>query len=176
MPDKPTWFGRLDAIIQELEALPYQWVDRAALESILGVGRRRAQQILKPSVSHQVGSNGLADRAALIAHLRALAAGEAVYYERQRRRRLAGALAQLRQDSLEQPRVLVEAPVSVMNQELADLPDGVELGAGYLTVRFASAQEGLEKLLALAIAIGYELDAFERLTLSTSSNISPRLP
>jgi hypothetical protein len=166
MPDKPTWYGRLEEIIRELDALPYPWVDRATLELILGVGRRRAQQILKPCVTHQVGSNGLADRPALIAHLRTLAAREEAYYEQQRRRRLAGTLAQLRQASLEQPRVLVEAPVSVMSQELANLPEGVELGAGYLTVRFASSQQALEKLLALALAIGNEIEAFERLTCS----------
>jgi hypothetical protein len=164
MPDKPTWYGRLEEIIRELQALPYPWVDRATLEPILGVGRRRAQQILKPSVTHQVGSNGLADRAALIAHLRALAAREEASYEQQRRRRLAGALAQLRQACLEHPRVLVEAPVSVMSQELANLPGGVELGAGYVAVRFSSPQEALEKLLALAMAIGNEMEAFERLT------------
>ena len=169
MPDKPTWYGRLDAIIQELEALPFPWVDRATLESLLGVGRRRAQQILKPCVTHQVGSNGLADRAALCTHLRAIAVREAAHYEQQRRRRLAGALAQLRQAFLEQPRVLVEAPVSVISQELANLPEGVELGAGYVAVRFASSQEALEKLLALAMAIGNEIEAFERLTTSGSA-------
>lgn len=164
MPDKPTWYGRLDAILQELEALPYPWVDRATLEAILGVGRRRAQQLLQPCVIHQVGSNGLADRTLLVAHLRALAARDEAHYEQQRRRRLAATLAQLRQASLEQPRVLVEAPASVMHQELALLPEGVELGTGYLTVRFGSAQEALEKLLALAIAIGNDMEAFERLT------------
>ena len=166
MPDKPTWYGRLEEIIRELETLPYPWVDRATLESLLGVGRRRAQQILKPCVTHQVGSNGLADRSALIARLRALAVREEAYYEQQRRRRLGDTLALLRQAALEQPRVLVEAPVSVMNQALSDLPDGVELGAGYLTIRFVSSQQALEKLLALAMAIGNGLDAFEHLTRS----------
>jgi hypothetical protein len=164
MPDKPTWYGRLEEIIRELEGLPYPWVDRATLEAILGVGRRRAQQILQPCVTHQVGSNGLADRVALCAHLRAVASREEAHYEQQRRRRLAGTLAQLRQASLEQPRVLVEAPVSVMSQELANLPEGVELGGGYVTVRFTSPQEALEKLLALAMAIGNDIEAFERLT------------
>jgi hypothetical protein len=164
MPDKPTWYGRLEEIIRELDALPYPWVDRATLESILEVGRRRAQQILQPCVTHQVGSNGLADRAALIAHLRSLAAREEAHYEKQRRRRLAAALDELRRASLSQPRVLVEAPLSVMSQELANLPDGVELGSGYVTLRFVSPQEALEKLLALAMAIGNDLENFEFLT------------
>src|SRR5688500_4263334 len=57
MPDKPTWFGRLDDVISALEALPSPWVDRPTLELLLGVGRR-AQQILAPCVTHRVGANG----------------------------------------------------------------------------------------------------------------------
>ena len=45
-------------MIAQLEALPYPWVDRATLQQLLGVGRRRAQQILQPVVTHQVGANG----------------------------------------------------------------------------------------------------------------------
>jgi hypothetical protein len=73
MPDKPTWIGRLDEIAEKLRALPDPWIDRACVEDVLGVGRRRAQQLLAPCVSRQVGSNGLADREALIAHLARLA-------------------------------------------------------------------------------------------------------
>lgn len=164
MPDKPTWYGRLEEIIRELEALPYPWIDRATLESILGIGRRRAQQILQPAVTLQVGSNSLADRNLLITHLRALATREEAHYEKQRRRRLAAALDEFRQASFSQPRVLVEAPVTIASQELASLPDGVELGSGYVTVRFVSPQEALEKLLALAMAIGNDFEKFEFLT------------
>ena len=55
MPDKPIWYDRLEEAIGQIEALPYPWVDRATIESVLGVGRRRAQQILQPLLSDQVG-------------------------------------------------------------------------------------------------------------------------
>ena len=48
MPDKPFWCGRLEEIAQELGGLPEPWVDRSILEQALGIGRRRAQQILAP--------------------------------------------------------------------------------------------------------------------------------
>src|SRR5687767_8265907 len=98
MPDKPMWYGRLTAAIAELKALPYPWVDRATLERLLGVGRRRAQQILAPCVTHSVGANGLADRGLLIAHLEQLASGDAAVYERQRREKLAREIARLRRN------------------------------------------------------------------------------
>jgi hypothetical protein len=67
VPDKPLWLGHLDEILLDLAALPQPWVDRATVERVLGVGRRRAQQILAPCVSSQIGANGLADRDRLIA-------------------------------------------------------------------------------------------------------------
>ncbi|MEP6540341.1 MAG: hypothetical protein ABJF23_33760 [Bryobacteraceae bacterium] len=47
--------------LAELTSLP-GWVDRATVERLFQVGGRRAQQILAPCVSLQIGSNGLADR------------------------------------------------------------------------------------------------------------------
>ena len=164
MPDKPLWVGRLDQVVAELEAFPHPWVDRAAIERLLGVGRRRAQQILQPCVAHQIGASGVADRDALIERLKALARGEVAHYERQRRRKLAQAIEKLRREWVETPHVVVEAPEKIVQQELDDLPPGVHVRPGSVTVEFGSVQEGLEKLLALAMAIGNDFDRFERLT------------
>src|SRR6476646_5034257 len=107
MPDKPTWCGHLEEIARELRALPYPWVDRSTVERVLGVRRRRAQQILQPCVRQQAGTNGVADREELIAHLTRLASGESVYYERRRRQQLANVLANLDRAWREQPRTLI---------------------------------------------------------------------
>lgn len=163
MPDKPTWCGHIEEIAAELRALPYPWVDRQALERMLRVRRRRAQQILQPCVRQQVGTNGVADREELIAHLRRLASGESVYYERRRRERFARALTSLNQAWTERRKTLVEAPAAIVNQELADLPAGVELRPGEITVQFSTAVEALEKLLAIAMAAGNDLDGFEQM-------------
>lgn len=70
------------AVENDLEALPRPFVDRSAVEFLLSVGRRRAQQILAPCITDHVGSNGLASREVVIAHLRRLAGGDAGFYER----------------------------------------------------------------------------------------------
>src|SRR3984893_9864731 len=164
MPDKPTWCGHLDEVEQRLLALPDPWVDRTMLEELLGIGRRRAQQILAPCVSRQIGANGLAGRDVLLPRLRRLAAQETtVHYERQRRRRLAGHIDEWRRSWLEQPRVMVEAPLSIVNSSLDGLPAGVSVNRGEISVQFESASEALEKLLALAMAIGNDRDRFERI-------------
>ncbi len=75
---------------------------------------------------------------------------------------MAGVLEKLRKDRLEQPQLRVEAPVQVMNQEFDDLPPGVLIEAGRITVEFEEPRQALEKLLALAMAISNDFDRFER--------------
>jgi hypothetical protein len=162
MPDKPFWCGRLEEIAKEIGSLPDSWVDCSTLEQALGIGRRRAQQILAPCVTRQIGRNGLARREAVLEHLRRLSVGEQQHYERRRQRRFAEYLEGLRQARLKQPQVLVEAPVSVMGQKLDGLPAGVVVAPGQITVRFETATEALEKLLTLAMAIGNERERFEQ--------------
>lgn len=165
MPAKPAWYPYIDGIIEGLEALPRPFVDRATVEALLGVGRRRAQQIMAPCITDHVGSNGLADREVLIRHLRGLARTEAAGYERVRRRKVAELIEGLRRERIERPQVLVEAPMRVVNQELEKLPVGVQVGSGRIVVEFEEPREALEKLLALAMAIGNDYEMFERMTI-----------
>jgi len=162
VPAKPAWYSRIDDVIRELEGLARPFVDRATVEFLLGVGRRRAQQILAPCITHRVGANGLADRHVLITHLRRIAEGDDGHYERQRRRNVAEVLAQLQRDRVEQPRLMVEAPVRILAQELENLPAGIVLEPGRITVNFDQPQEALQRLLALAMAIGNDYERFER--------------
>lgn len=117
---------------------------------------------MAPCITDRVGSNGLAARERLIEHLRCLAEGDDGYYEVARRRKVAQVLDGLRIERLQQPRVLVEAPVRVVSQEFANLPPGVRLETGRITVEFQHPREALEKLLALAMAIGNDFEGFER--------------
>jgi hypothetical protein len=167
MPDKPAWCGRIPRAIAELEQLPHPWIDRQTVQDALGVGRRRAQQILEPFVRMQVGRNGLADRDDFVAHLRRLANGETVHYERRRRERLAAVLQDLHKTRLQQPALFVEAPTTVVNLNMVQLPPEVSVSPGEIRIRFSTPTEALEKLLALAMAIGNDLDAFERLVTGT---------
>jgi hypothetical protein len=119
---------------------------------------------MAPCITDRVGSNGLVDREVLIGHLRRLARTDDVSYEYTRRRKIAELLEGLRKDRLQRPQVLVEAPIQVMSQEIDQLPPGVQVEAGRIIVEFDQPQQALEKLLALAMAIGNDYAAFERLT------------
>ena len=162
MPAKPTWYRKLPDVIEELRRHPRPYVDRATVEFLLGVSRRRAQQIMAPCVlDRRPGINGLADRETLITRLERIAQGDEGAYEIDRSRKVANLIEGLRQQWIAQPQLLVEAPASVVNQEFDNLPAGVRLEPGRITVEFDEPQQGLEKLLALAMAISNDFDLFE---------------
>ncbi|MGO9998036.1 MAG: hypothetical protein ACLPKW_09840 [Acetobacteraceae bacterium] len=122
-------------------------------------------------MTRQIGINGVAGRDELIAHLKRLAAGDDAHYERRRRQRLALVLDELRRAALAQPKVLVEAPTTVRNQEFADLPDGVSVSPGSIAITFSTPNEALQRLLALAMAIGNDFAEFERIAVVTTTGV-----
>lgn len=172
MPARPRWFGKLNHAIEVLAALPRPIVSRALIEELLGVGRRRAQQILSPCVADWIGGSGVADRDVVIAHLRRLAQGEDAYYETRRQRKVAAVVEELRRDRIARPRLLVTAP---LEREFGALPSGVFVGPGKIEIEFASAQEALEKLAALAMAIGSDFDRFDRMVSPASPAVDPEV-
>ena len=48
-----------------------------------------------------------------------------------------------------------------MNQEFENLPAGVQLQPRRISIEFADPHQGLEKVLALAMAISNDFDGFE---------------
>ena len=132
MPAKPAWIAHLPQILEALRSSPRPFVDRATVEELLGVGRRRAQQILAPCISDRIGGNGLADRDELITRLEQLGRGKDCTYETRRRQKFARCFEQLRQERITQPQLPVEAPLSIVNTEFRDLPEGVHLAPGSL--------------------------------------------
>ena len=167
MPDKPLWLDRLPEVLEQLRNSSEPWVDRPVLESLLGIGRRRAQQLLAPIAKRRIGTSVVARSADVAAHLERIAAGEAAYYEDRRRKQLWEHLSEARREWVRQPPVLVEIPAAeVRRLEASDfdgLPDGVELSPGRISVDFVEPDEALRKLMALAMAISRNRDAFDRL-------------
>jgi len=113
----------------------------------------------------RVGASVVARREDVIVHLNRIAAGETAYYEGRRRRQLWNELSRAREEWIEQPPVLVEVSNArvrhLATRDFDGLPEGVELAPGSITVRFTRPEEALEKLMALALAIGHNRAAFE---------------
>lgn len=159
VPDKPIWFNRLDEILARLSAPDYPsatstWCQRHHIEKLLGVGRRRAQQILGACATSRAGRSLLVERETLRAYLSALAAEGEAEYAQMRFQRLQKRFASWNQEYSQKPPVFVEAPARIQLTSLDSLPPGVELGPQDLRIRFENRQDLLQKLLALALALG----------------------
>ena len=165
MPDKPLWLARIPNVVRQLESDSDPWIDRSRLESLLCIGRRRAQQLLASVTGRRVGSSLLAHRDELIPLLIRTANGEQGHDDERRRKHLWAELTRARRQWLQQTPVLVEVPnAAVRRVEVLDfegLPCGVELSAGKITIRFCTPDEALEKLLALAMAVSQNREAFD---------------
>ena len=73
MPAKPEWLLRLPDIRAELEHLDVPVVDRAGIERIFGLKRRRAIELLHQFGGYQAGRTFLVERRGLLQALEALA-------------------------------------------------------------------------------------------------------
>jgi len=166
MPDKPLWYSRLAEIHAELHRWPSPWVDRPAVEALLGVGRRRAQQILAAAGAVAAGRTALVTPAQLAAHL-SRAPAASVEREKARVRRFA---RQLVSWEARPRRLMVAAPAAVERTGLGSLPAGIQLGPGRIEITFMNAREAGEKLLALAMAAANDPDGFCELTAAPAAS------
>ena len=69
MPSQPAWFHRLDEILGALRSMTSPHLDRAAVEKLFRVRRRRARQIMAGLEGLRVGNAAAGSREALIARL-----------------------------------------------------------------------------------------------------------
>ena len=96
MPAKALWLLQIPEIVSLLETFDVPVVDRAIIERLFGLRRRRAIELLHRFGGYQAGRTFLIDRRLLIEHLRRLADGEEFQRESQRKERLDHTVDQLR--------------------------------------------------------------------------------
>jgi len=154
MPAKPRWLLRVPEIIEALSALPTPWVDRAVVERLFDLRRRRAIQLLHAFEGFQVGRTFLADREAVLAWLRAVESGADYHWEEKRRQRLGEKLAVVR-------RHVRAARVSITPQAAPGWPSGVHLDAGRMVIDYDGVQDLLAKLYGLARAAAEDFEQFQ---------------
>ncbi len=159
MPAKAPWLLQIPDIISMLEAFDVPVVDRAIIERLFGLRRRRAIELLHRFGGYQAGRTFLIDRCLLIEHLRRMAGGDEFQQESQRKECLDDAVDQLRR-SHTAARVKIFVQPDVFSRKLADLSPGVALEAGHLHIAFSGAEDLLSKLFELSQAASNDFDRF----------------
>ena len=159
MPAIALWLLQIPEILALLETFDVPVVDRAIIERVFGLRRRRAIELLHRFGGYQAGRTFLIDRRLLIEQLRRLADGEELQREIRRRERLGDTVDQLRRQQTAAC-VKISVPPDVFSRKLADLPPGVALEAGHLHIAFSGTQDLLGKLFELSQAASNDFDRF----------------
>lgn len=139
---QPDWLLQLPTIRATISALGVPVLDRAMIEEVFGVRRRRAIELLHRFGGYQVGKTFLVDRPSLLRQLEALEAGGEFRQERARRHRLS--------EDLERTEAALRARAA---QAVIDLPNGAQLRPGELRIAFRDTEDLLRQLPELALAI-----------------------
>jgi hypothetical protein len=159
MPAKAVWLLKIPEIVTLLESFDVPVVDRAIIERLFGLRRRRAIELLHRLGGFQTGRSFLVDRHVLIENLRRLAAGEEFRWESRRKERLDLAVDQLRRGQIG-ARVKIPVQADVFSRKLADLSPGVALEVGHLHIAFSGTEDLLGKLYELAQVASNDFDRF----------------
>jgi hypothetical protein len=160
MPAKPRWLLHIPEILDQLRALQVPVVDRAVCERIFSVGRRRAISLMQCFGGYRSGNAVLVDRLELIAKLEDLWESPDAVSEQKRKTRLADRLESVRRY---QKAAAVVIPVSASSDEirLPELPVGIAIESGRLTVEFNRTEELLQRLFEVAKAAANDFEAFQ---------------
>jgi len=165
MPAKSEWLLRLPEIRAELEDLEVPVVDRAGIERIFGLKRRRAIGLMHQFGGYQTGRTFLVERQGLLQTLEALQSQDSYVAERRRRERLRD-FVDASQEHWLATQVRIPVRPAKSRPGLDRLAPGVHLAPGVLSIEFVQPIDLLEKLYSLAQAIAHDFEKFEGLTLT----------
>ena len=161
MPAKAAWLLKIPEIVEQLEVFDVPVVDRAIIEQLFGLRRRRAIEMLHRFGGYQAGRTFLIERQLLIDQLRLLAEGEDFQVESRRKERLDHKVDGLRRNHIA-ARVIIPVEPDVFGRKLADVSAGVALEPGHLHIEFSGAEDLLSKLYELSQAASNDFDRFRR--------------
>jgi hypothetical protein len=147
MPDNPTYLHRLPSILAEAKSpKPIPFFRRCDVEALFGLKRRQAINLM-----HRIGAVRVSQEIAipqreLVSWLEQMVSNPATSHEIRRQERVIGRIVDLKAETAARA-VKITLPDSAPS---ADLPAGVSLQPGVLTVTFRDEQELLEQLFLLA--------------------------
>ena len=156
MPPTARWLLAIPDALRQLEALDRDWLARRDLETLFGVSRAQAANLMRTFGAVHTGGSRLLGRADLIRQLKKHQRGKAFQREQDRRDRVLSALQQARITGIR-----VAVPTEALSTKLANLPEGVSVERGKIEVRFEGAKEAVARLFALAQALTNDYTRFE---------------
>jgi hypothetical protein len=136
-------------------------IDRAVIQSVFGLGRRQAIELLNRVGGYQAGRTLLVERTRLISELDKIAATGEYRQEEARHEKLTAALAKFQRTRRAQG-VRIDVAPEVFDTRMSILPSAVHLAPGKLEVEFSGCEDLLSKLFTLAQAAINDFDNFQK--------------
>jgi len=146
VPDNPTYIHKLASILVEARSpKPIPFFRRRDIEALFGLKKRQAVNLMHRIGAVRVSSELALPQRDLVRWLEQMVSNPAVAMERRRHDTVIGRIVELKAETAARAVkiVLPEGPS-------VDLPDGVSLQPGLLTVSFDNEQQLLERLFLLA--------------------------
>lgn len=164
MPATPLWLHRLADALPILEALPDEFLDRRAVEEVLGVGKWTAWRVMRQcGATEGPGGALVCRRETLIERLRCFQEDRRFAPEIARRERVVRYLDGMLQFAARKHKVIARdsAAERLLGTRFSQLPAGVDLEPGELRIQFSGTEDFLQKFGAMVYALHND---FERVS------------
>ena len=162
MPDQPTYIHKLTAILAEARSpKPIPFFRRRDIEALFGLRKRQAVNLMHRIGAVRVSRELAVEQRELVRWLEQMISDPSVEAERRRHGTVIDRIVELKAETAARTVkiVLPDRPRSV------DLPEGVVLTPGLLTVSFKGEQQLLERLFLLARALATRPELLSDVTL-----------
>lgn len=156
MPAKANWLRKIARVQRASTELT-----AADVALLLGVSTRRAQQLTAAVPARMIGNVRVMQPAAIARVLRGKASTLDNSHELDRLQSLRAKLDAWNQEIIGPDRLMVAAPVDVINTSLDGLPAGVSIGPGRITLDVNDGEHALQSLLTLCFAIKNSFESFD---------------
>ena len=163
MPDNPTYLHKLEGILAEARApKPIPFFRRRDIEALFGLKKRQAVNLMHRIGAIRVSRELALDKRDLVRWLERMISDPSVAAEQRRHEAVIGRIVELKAETAARAvKIVLPDP-----KPLADLPDGVSLEPGRLTVSFANEQQLVERLFLLARVMAAQPQVLSNLSLA----------
>ena len=147
LPDNPTYIHKLKGILAEARSpKPIPFFRRRDIEALFGLKKRQAVNLMHRIGAVRVSSELAVQQRDLVRWVEHLLADPSVRVEQRRHERVINRIVELKAETAARAvKIVLPAP-----NPSVELPDGVSLQPGLLTIAFETDQQLLERLFQLA--------------------------
>ena len=172
MPDNPSYIHKLEGILAEARSpKPIPFFRRRDIEALFGLKKRQAVNLMHRIGAIRVSRELAVDKRDLVRWLEQMLSDPSVVAEWRRHNRVVDRIIELKAETAARAvKIVLPDPTPSL-----ELPDGVSLQPGLLTISFENDRQLLERLFLLARVLATQPQVLSSLSLPDSRSDMDRL-